>query len=158
MREAVILYSPGLWQYGHGPQHPMKPERLKRTFELLDAAGALRADNVKVVEPRMATEDELALFHTPKYIDITRQLSNGDQNLPAEQYGFGPGDNPVFIGMYDSEALKVGSSLQAAQLLSRRRMRCGLQLQRGAAPRRPGFRIGLLCLQRLCGCYPVAAR
>jgi acetoin utilization protein AcuC len=95
----------------------MKPERLKRTFELLDSAGALRADNVRVVEPRMATEDELALFHTPKYIEITRQLSNGDQNLPAEQYGFGPGDNPVFSGMYDSEALKVGSSLQAAQLL-----------------------------------------
>ena len=117
MRNAVILSSPGLWQYGHGPQHPMKPERLKRTFELLDAAGTLRADNVTVVEPRMATEDELALFHTPKYIDVTRQLSNGNQNLPAEKYGFGPGDNPVFSGMYETEALKVGSSLQAAQLL-----------------------------------------
>lgn len=117
MRQAVFLSSPGLWQHGHGPQHPMKPERLKRTFELLDMAGALRADNVEVVEPRMVTEDELALFHTSEYIEITRQLSRGDQNLPAGKYGYGPGDNPVFSGMYESEGLKVGSALQAAKLL-----------------------------------------
>jgi len=95
----------------------MKPERLKRTFELLDQLGAFRADNVELVEPRMATEDELALFHAPDYIEITRQLSRGEQNLPAAKYGYGPGDNPVFMGMYDTESLKVGSSLQAAQLL-----------------------------------------
>ena len=117
MRKAVFLSSPGLWQYGHGPQHPMKPERLKRTFDLLTEAGALRADNVEVVEPRIATEDELALFHTPEYIDMTRRLSKGEQNLPAAKYGFGPGDNPIFDGMYDSEALKVGSSLLGAQRL-----------------------------------------
>jgi acetoin utilization protein AcuC len=117
MRRAVFLYSPALWKYGHGPQHPMKPERLKRTFELLDYAGILQADNVEVVEPREATEDELALFHIPEYIEITRKLSGGEENLPAGRYGFGPGDNPVFLGMYDSESLKVGSSLQAAQLL-----------------------------------------
>jgi len=117
MRKAVFLTSPGLWQYGHGPQHPMKPERLKRTFELLDKTGALRAENVEVVEPNVATEDELALFHTPEYIEITQKLSSGEHNLPAEEFGYGPGDNPVFDGMYETEALKVGSSLQAAQLL-----------------------------------------
>ncbi len=117
MRRAVFLYSPGLWQYGHGPQHPMKPERLKRTYELLDYAGAFRADNVEVVEPRHASEEELALFHDREYIEITRRLSDGEQGLPAGRYGFGPGDNPVFLGMYESESLKVGSSLQGAQLL-----------------------------------------
>ena len=95
----------------------MKPERLRRTFELLDELGAFKADNVQVVEPRMATEDELGLFHTPEYIDITRRLSEGEQGLQASKYGFGPGDNPIFAGMYDSESLKVGSSLQAAQLV-----------------------------------------
>jgi acetoin utilization protein AcuC len=95
----------------------MKPERLKRTYELLDQAGAFRPDNVEVIEPRMATEDELALFHAPEYIEITRKLSAGEENLPAGRFGFGPGDNPIFLGMYDSESLKVGSSLQGAQLL-----------------------------------------
>jgi acetoin utilization protein AcuC len=95
----------------------MKPERLKRTFDLLDHASVLQSENVEVIEPRAATEDELALFHSSEYVEITRQLSSGDQSVPAGRYGFGPGDNPVFLGMYDSESLKVGSSLQAAQLL-----------------------------------------
>ena len=117
MRSAALFCSPALWQFGHGPQHPMKPERLRRTFELLDGLGALSAENVRVVEPQMASDDELALFHAPEYIEITRRLSDGEQGLPASKYGFGPGDNPVFAGMYDSEGLKVGSSLQAAQIV-----------------------------------------
>ncbi|MFQ5942634.1 MAG: acetoin utilization protein AcuC [Anaerolineales bacterium] len=142
MRKAVVLYSPDLWQYGHGPQHPMKPERLKRTFELLDWAGALRADNVRVVEPRMATKNELALFHTPEYIEITQQLSNGEQNLPAENYGYGPGDNPVFLGMYDSEGLKAGSSLQAAQLLHEGECDVAFSFGGGLHHGGPGFASG----------------
>jgi len=44
-------------------------------------------------------------------------LSEGVATIPAHRYGFGPGDNPVFAGMYVSERLKVGSTLQAAELL-----------------------------------------
>ncbi|MFQ5922805.1 MAG: acetoin utilization protein AcuC [Anaerolineales bacterium] len=120
----------------------MKPERLKRTFELLDEAGALRADNVEVVEPRMATEDELGLFHTPEYIKITRQLSRGEQKLPAGKYGFGPGDNPVFLGMYDSEGLKVGSSLQAAQLLHENQCNVAFSYSGGLHHAGPDFASG----------------
>ena len=51
MRQAVFLYSPELWSRGHGPQHPLKPERLKRTFDLLSEYGAFRAGNVSLIEP-----------------------------------------------------------------------------------------------------------
>ncbi|UCG25912.1 MAG: acetoin utilization protein AcuC, partial [Chloroflexota bacterium] len=44
-------------------------------------------------------------------------LSLGQGDIPAHRYGFGPGDNPVFQGMYKSEGRKVGSALQAAELL-----------------------------------------
>lgn len=111
--------SPELWQRGHGPQHPLKPERLQRTFELLSEYGALAAPNVEVVKPRVAEPEELALFHTQDYIRVTRALSRGELSLPAGSYGFGPGDNPIFSGMYETEALKVGSALQAAELLHR---------------------------------------
>lgn len=113
----VFLSSPELWERGHGRQHPLKPERLQRTHELLEAYGAFELENVRVVAPRLATAGELALFHTPEYVDVVRALSGGQQDIPAYHYGFGPGDNPVFPGMYESEGRKVGSALQAAALL-----------------------------------------
>jgi len=117
-RRVIFLSSPAVWQRGHGPQHPLKPERLQRAHELLDEIGALDWPNVRVVAPRPATHDELTLFHTGDYVDAVRALSAGETSVPAARYNFGPGDNPVFAGMLDSEGLKVGSALQAAHLLT----------------------------------------
>jgi acetoin utilization protein AcuC len=117
MRQVVFLASPAVWKHGHGPGHPLKPIRLQRTYELLEEYGAFQPGNVRLVAPRPATAKELALFHTPEYIEVVQALSAGDKTIPAFRYGFGPGDNPVFAGMYDSERLKVGSALQAAELL-----------------------------------------
>ena len=117
MRQTVFLSSPEVWQRGHGPDHPLKPERLQRTHELLAEYGAFEAPNVRLMAPRPATKAELLLFHTTEYVDVVRALSEGDSALPAWRYGFGPGDNPIFEGMFDSEGLKVGSAIQAAELL-----------------------------------------
>lgn len=116
-RRVIFLSSEAVWQRGHGPGHPLKPERLRRTHELLEAYGTLDAENVQVVAPRPATVAELTLFHTPEYVEIVHGLSAGDGTLPARRYGFGPGDNPIFPGMFESERLKVGSAVQAADLL-----------------------------------------
>ncbi len=117
LRRAVFLASPETWRYGHGANHPLKPERLQRTFELLEEYGAFAAPNVRLVTPRPATDDELALFHTREYIEAVRGLSAGDQRIPAWRYHFGPGDNPVFAKMYETESLKVGSALTGAARL-----------------------------------------
>jgi acetoin utilization protein AcuC len=116
-RQAVFLSSPALWQHGFGGNHPLKPERLERTVALLEAYNAFTPDNVVVREPKLATKDELTRFHTPEYVDAVEALSHGDESVPARRYGFGPGDNPVFRGMYDSSRLKTGSSLMGARLL-----------------------------------------
>ncbi|MGC9346990.1 MAG: acetoin utilization protein AcuC [Anaerolineae bacterium] len=116
-RHAVFLSSPDLWQHGFGANHPLKPERLERTVALLNAYEAFATSNAEMQEPSLATKEELALFHTPEYIDAVEALSRGDRGVPAHRYGFGPGDNPVFRGMYDSSRLKSGSSLMGARLL-----------------------------------------
>ena len=117
MRRAIFLSAPLAWEHGHGPSHPLKPERLRRTVELLNEYGAFNAPNVRVVEPRSSTDDELALFHTLEYIKVVRGLSAGNTRLPAWRYGFGPGDNPVFGRMYETESVKAGSSLVGAAML-----------------------------------------
>lgn len=117
MRQAVFLCSPDLWARGFGPSHPLKPERLMRTFELLSAYGAFDDPRAQLIEPRMASDDELALFHTPEYIEVVKALGEGETDVPYWRYGFGPGDNPIFEGMRESSGLKVGAALQAAELL-----------------------------------------
>ncbi|MGK7878105.1 MAG: acetoin utilization protein AcuC [Xenococcaceae cyanobacterium] len=117
MRQAVFLSSPDIWLIGHGSNHPLKPERLQRTFELLSEYGAFETPNVRVVAPRQATDEELALFHTRSYIELVQRLSEGDSEPNAFRYGFGSGDNPIFAGMRQSEGLKVGSAIQGAELL-----------------------------------------
>jgi acetoin utilization protein AcuC len=117
-RKVAFLSSPRSWQRGHGPDHPLKPERLKRTHVLLDEYGAFDAGNVLVHEPQPASEDDLALFHTKEYIHAVKNLSDGNLNLPIGRYGFGPGDNPVFPGMYDLARMSVGSALLGAKMLA----------------------------------------
>lgn len=138
----VFLSSPELWQRGHGPNHPLKPERLQRTHELLVEYGAFEAGRVRLVPPRPATEVELALFHTQEYVDAVRGLSEGDTSLPAGRYGFGPGDNPVFAGMYDSAGLKVGSALLAAELLLAGECQVAFSYSGGLHHGGPGFASG----------------
>ncbi len=126
MTKSAFIYSPDLWQRGHGATHPLRPERLQRTYELLAAYGAFacpepcRRDgpDSMLVQPRQATPEELALFHTEEYIEAVRSLSQGKKGFNPRRYNFGPGDNPVFPEMYETEALKVGSTLVAAELVA----------------------------------------
>lgn len=117
-RKVIILSTPKLWERGRGPTHPLKPERLKRTHELLEELGAFAESNVALLEPIPASEEDLALYHTEEYIHVVKELSEGNLSLPAARYGFGPGDNPVFAGMYDLACLSVGNALLGAKMLA----------------------------------------
>lgn len=120
MRRVIVLASPAMWQTGHGPGHPLKPERLRRTYELMEEVGLLAAPRVRVIEPIPASDDQLALFHNREYIAAVRALSAGGEaagRVPLSRFNFGQGDNPVFAGMHELHALAVGAALQAAALL-----------------------------------------
>ena len=118
MTKAAFICSPDLWQRGHGAIHPLKPERLQRTYELLAAYGAFDSQESMLVESRQATPEELGLFHTEEYIEVVHSLSRGERRFNPRRYNFGPGDNPIFPEMYETEALKVGSALVAAELVT----------------------------------------
>ncbi len=117
MSYAVFICDQSLWAAGHPPGHPLRPGRLRDTWEMLQAYRAFDAPNSRVVPPRPPTDDELATFHSREYIDVARRLSRGELGLDPSRYGFGPGDNPIFEGMFDSEGLKVGAALIGAELL-----------------------------------------
>jgi len=117
MRQVALIASSVLWEHGHAGGHPLRPERLRRTVDLMAKCGLLARANVTVVPPRLATDEELGLFHTPEYVDAVRRLSRGEREPDASRFNFGPGDNPVFSGMFDSEAAKAGGALLGAERL-----------------------------------------
>jgi acetoin utilization protein AcuC len=96
----------------------MKPVRLQYAFELAKAAGFLAGPEAAVVDPRPATIEELLLFHEPEYVDVVRNLDSRLDPMTEIAYGFGPGDNPVYPGMYEAHALATGGSMVAAELIT----------------------------------------
>ncbi len=143
MSRAAFIGNEILWASGHPPGHPLRPERLQYTWEMLQAYRAFDASNVQVVPPRPASEEELATFHTPEYIEAVRQLSQGQPSRkhPAS-YNFGPGDNPVFAGMFESESLKVGAALVGAELLLNRQINVAFSFAGGLHHASPNFASG----------------
>jgi len=117
MRRATIISDAILWSGGHPPGHPLRPERLQNTWQMLQAYSAFSSPHITIESPRFPTDDELATFHTRSYIEAVRRLSQGDTNVNPANYNFGLGDNPVFAGMFESEGWKVGGCLVGAELL-----------------------------------------
>jgi acetoin utilization protein AcuC len=102
-----IVYSETFQQYDFGPTHPLKPTRLKLTYELMKAIGLLSAQNVKVISPREATREDLLLFHQEEYLRYVKRMSEAGTGY------LDMGDTPVFKGCYEASALATGASLTA---------------------------------------------
>ncbi len=99
--------------YDHGPAHPLRPARVTLTRELIHACGLLDTPGVSEVAGRDATDAELALVHAPAYVEAVRRAGRGEAG-PWWEFGFGPGDNPVFPRMHEASARVAGASLVAA--------------------------------------------
>lgn len=113
MRSA-FFYSDRYHTYDFGPRHPLRPERYQRTVDLLRGYEAFSED-APLLEPRPATDADLSRVHQAAYVDAVHRLSV-EPDLPiAGYYGFGPGDNPAFAGMFEAAALFTGGTLAAAE-------------------------------------------
>jgi acetoin utilization protein AcuC len=100
--------------YDHGPQHPLRPERVLLTWDLIDAYGLPDAPNVEILACAPVDDTTLELVHTPAHIDATRRAGHGEEGAWG-RFGYGAGDNPIFQDMHEAGALVVGASLAAAQ-------------------------------------------
>jgi acetoin utilization protein AcuC len=106
-------YSEALMNYEFRTDHPLKPDRLRLTYELSRDLGLL--DSVELVEPTMPTREDLELFHTPDFIDAV--IESGDSSTAKPEYGLGTSDNPVFPNLYDAASRYVGATLDAMKAI-----------------------------------------
>ncbi len=117
-RKSAFVYSDIMSRHILRKDHVMQPKRLRYTFELLDSYGAFKFPNSVLIEPRQATRSELKPFHTDDYISAVESLSAGKQEYSPSKYNFSDyGDNPIYLGMYESALLSTGASILAAEMI-----------------------------------------
>lgn len=112
-----FYYSPQILNYTFGPGHPLKPERLRRTIELLDRYGVVPIDSGS------GRVEDVLRVHDPEFVEVVRGLSSDpsfdrltdDQLINVSRFGFGSGDNPPFPGMFEASLAYVGATVKAAE-------------------------------------------
>lgn len=95
--------------YGFGDEHPFGPDRMDAFWAESVRLGLNQ--KVAIMEPQQADDDAILRFHTDKYLQRVKVLS---------ELGHGfldYGDTPAFPGVYEAAATVVGSVLAGARLL-----------------------------------------
>ena len=74
----------------------------------MQACGLL-GDDVPIIAPTPATDEELLRVHAPDYIEAVKA------NLPAQKYGLGTDDVPIIENMHELAAMIAGCTRSAAE-------------------------------------------
>jgi len=106
-QKLAIVYSDAYQKYNFGPTHPLRPTRLKLTYELMRETNLFSSPDVEIIEPRQATREELLLFHDEEYVELVEDVSKSGEGF------LDLGDTPAFEGCYEASALAAGASLSA---------------------------------------------
>lgn len=102
-----LVYGKELLSYDFGQSHVMNSARLKSFFNALESSGLTSDSRILPIKPRLATSDEIALYHDKRYIDFVKEMSMEGKGL------LDYGDTPAFPGIFEAASLVVGSTLEA---------------------------------------------
>nr|WP_250545340.1 acetoin utilization protein AcuC [Paenarthrobacter sp. DKR-5] len=111
-----VVWDRAMTAYDFGAQHPMSPVRLDLTEALARSLGLFDLDEVSVVPPYVADDDELAAVHDRDYIEAVHFASEHPEST-NETRGLGTEDDPAFAGMHEASARLAGGSLAAAEAI-----------------------------------------
>jgi len=103
-----LLWDGRFLDYDFGPQHPLRPIRVKLTYQLIRSKGILGNESVEVIKPRVASREEILLFHEAEYVKLVEHYSKKGLGL------LDAGDTPAFKGCFEATSLVVGASIVAA--------------------------------------------
>ncbi|MEQ1946211.1 MAG: histone deacetylase [Bryobacteraceae bacterium] len=85
----ALLLDPIYRKHDPGPGHPEQPARYDAVTRAVEATGM--AKSMAHVPVRIATDDEIALVHTHKYIDLAkREIASGASSLSTGDTNVGP--------------------------------------------------------------------
>ncbi len=116
---AAFIYAPGLSVYKFSPQHPFKPSRVTRVYNMCSRRGLFPEPAVSVIKIEKGDEEGLRYFHTDPYIEILKRAGMGAEvDVEMLYHGVGTAENPIFKGLYDFCVLSVESTLKAVEMVA----------------------------------------
>eukprot|EP01012_Entosiphon_sulcatum_P048888 TRINITY_DN67450_c0_g1_i1.p1 TRINITY_DN67450_c0_g1~~TRINITY_DN67450_c0_g1_i1.p1 ORF type:complete len:428 (-),score=106.35 TRINITY_DN67450_c0_g1_i1:89-1372(-) len=117
--KVAYFYDNDIGNYYYGG-HPMKPQRIKMTHNLILAYGLYK--HMDVFRPHPATEEDMTKFHLDEYVQFLKYLSPENQKDHTKQlHKFNVGEDcPVFDGLWEFCQLSAGGSIGGAMKLNKR--------------------------------------
>jgi acetoin utilization protein AcuC len=116
--KSVFVYTSAFDTYSLGSDHPFKPYKATMVYELCYRYGLFDHPWIKVYEPKPATAEVMAEYHSLEYIDALKGCNGGNFDFTMLQYGLGTSDNPIFKGVFDFSLLVLGASVASAELIA----------------------------------------
>ncbi len=105
----LVYKGDALANYGFGDEHPFGVDR-HDAFQT-ELANAQLGTAIRYADPRRASVDELALFHTAEYIDRVSKMSQEGKGFLDD------GDTPAYPGIFDTASDVVGATLAAVDAI-----------------------------------------
>lgn len=128
--DSIFIYSDKLLTYRFSDQHPFNQLRLALTLDLLKESETITEQ--QIIQPRIATEDELLLNHDLAFIEAVKHAGTATlASKIAESFGLGTEDNPIFPHMHEASALLVGGTLTAVDYVMEGKAQHALHLGGG---------------------------
>src|SRR5690625_114751 len=110
--KSAFIYSDSLLNYHFHADHPFNQKRVLLTKDLLIKSNGLTKEDI--LSPRMATVEELRLFHDNQYIEAVQKAGLGRlSESDGMEFGLGTEDTPIFNGMHEASSYLVGGTLTA---------------------------------------------
>ncbi len=100
--------------YSFPSGHPMSGDRAKAFWSEIEKQGLNKPGSLKIHQPIQASEEDLRLFHTKKYIDFVKKSSK--TGVGVLDYG----DTPAFKGVFEASSYTVGSTLRGLDMVMRK--------------------------------------
>jgi len=113
----AVVVGERIARYGFGEGHPFGPDRHGAFLREFEARGLQK--RALMLEPRLATNEELLSFHTQEHLDFVRERSATGQGF------LDGGDTPAFRGVFEAAAAVVGATLNATESIMSGRTRRG---------------------------------
>ena len=116
--KSAFIYSQQLGRFDFGYDHPYKPERAIKTYDLCTRYGVLNYPWMQIVEPQPIDPEALALFHDKHYLELLKEASMGKVSLEMLSHGLGTEDNPILPGIYEWSLVTTGGTAWGADRIA----------------------------------------
>ncbi|MFB0568234.1 MAG: acetoin utilization protein AcuC [Nitrososphaeria archaeon] len=114
MQRLAVIKGPQLLSYDFPRSHPLKSDRVEIFWRMLEESEGELGGSIIFVDPVVATDQQLLLFHERDYLRFVQLMSNRGGGL------LDYGDTPAFKGCYEAAAYCVGSTLKTIEMVLNR--------------------------------------